>query len=415
MSYFDDSQRQATKDAGYVAGLNVLQIINEPTSAAIAYGFDMSTNITRGTNVLIFDLGGGTFDVSIVTIDVNGTFRVNAVAGDTNLGGQDFDNVMVEHFVKQFNEKHSTYMSGNVKALSRLKMVDSCLCDPGFNKTDIDEVVLVGGSTRIPKVQQLLKDFFDGKELSKKINPDEAVAYGATVLAAKLSGESSPQVSNFELNDIVPLSLGVALYDTSLSVIVKKNAKKPLTRQANYTTTEDNQSAILFNVYQGQRTRAIDNNWLGEFTVAVPVAPKGTSQVKVVFDIDDDGILNCSGEEVTTGLTKKVRIDHDKQRLSKADIKKMVQDAQRYKIVDEEFTEKNSARSDLEDYIYKLKNKIKSIRSKIRSEDIEKMENAIEDVRRQILHGMKLAEVKEYTTKSDLLANICVPILARYP
>ncbi|CAH1441011.1 unnamed protein product [Lactuca virosa] len=464
-AYFDDSQRQATKDAGFVAGLNVLQIINEPTSAAIAYGLHMSTNITRGTNVLIFDLGGGTFDVSLVTIDVNGTFRVNAVAGDTNLGGQDFDNIMVDHFVKQFNEKHKTDMSGNVKALSRLKvacekakrilssttettveidslhqgvdfsmritrakfeylnedfftnciqMVDSCLCDAGFNKIDIDEVVLVGGSTRIPKVQQLLKDFFNGKELSNKINPDEAVAYGAAVLAAKLSGESSPQVSNFELMDIVPLSLGVALYDTSLSVIVKRNAKKPLTREAKYTTAEDNQSAILFNVYQGERTRAIDNNWLGEFTVAVPVAPKGTSQVKVVFDIDENGILNCSGEEVTTGLTKKVRIGHDKQRLSKADIKKMVVDAQRYKIEDEEFKEKISARSDLEDYIYKLKNKIKSIRSKIKSEDIEKMEKAIEDVRRQILHGTKLAEVDEYTKKSNQLESICVPILARY-
>ncbi|CAH1440839.1 unnamed protein product [Lactuca virosa] len=465
-AYFDDSQRQATKDAGFVAGLNVLQIINEPTSAAIAYGLDRSTNITRDTHVLIFDLGGGTFDVSLVTIDKKGTFKVKAVAGDTNLGGQDFDNLMVNHFVKQFNEKHKKDMSGNTKALGRLKaacekskrvlssametiieidalhegvdfsmkisrakfehlnqdfftkcikMVESCLHDADLNKKDVDEVVLVGGSTRIPKVQHLLKEFFNGKELCKKIDADEAVAYGASVLAAKLSGNTSLQVNKLHLIDVIPLSLGVNVHDGSLSVIVKRNTPKPTTKERDYVTSEDNQTIITFNVYQGERFRSIDNNWLGKFQVPVPRAPKGKSKVKVVFNIDVNGILNCSGEEVTTGLKKKVRISHDKQRLSKEDIKKMIIDAHRHKLDDEEYKEKTVARSNLEDFIYSVKSKIKGIKksgkTKIKKEDMGKLEKALEAAHK-IVNGRKLLDVDEYEKTSNQLANLSVRILS---
>nr|KAJ0227728.1 hypothetical protein LSAT_V11C100036760 [Lactuca sativa] len=367
-------------------GLNVLQIINERTSAAIAYGLYKSTNITRDTHVLIFALGGG---------------------------GQDFDNLRVNHFVKQFNEKHKKDMIGNTKALGQLKaacekskrvlssatetiieidalyegvdfsmkisrakfehlnqdfftkcikMVESCLHDADLNKKDVDEVVLVGGSTRIPKVQHLLKEFFNGKELCKKIDADEAVAYEASVLAAKLSGNTSLLVNKLHLIDVIPLSLGVNVHDGSLSVIVKRNTPKPTTKERDYVTSEDNQTIITFNVYQGERFRSIDNNWLGKFQVAVPRGPKGKSKVKVVFNINVNGILNCSGEEVTTGLKKKVRISHVKQRLSKEDIKKMIIDAHKHKLDDEEFKEKTVACSNLEDFIYSVKSKIKVIK-----------------------------------------------------
>ncbi|XP_023745399.1 heat shock cognate 70 kDa protein isoform X1 [Lactuca sativa] len=465
-AYFDDSQRQATKDAAFVAGLNVLQIINEPTSAAIAYGLDMSTNITRDTNVLVFDLGGGTFDVSLVTIDKKGIFKVKAVAGDTNLGGQDFDNLMVNHFVKQFNEKHKKDISGNIKALGRLKaacekskrvlssatetileidalhegvdfsmkitrakfehlnqdfftkcikMVESCLHDANLNKKDVDEVVLVGGSTRIPKVQQLLKEFFNGKELCKKIDADEAVAYGASVLAAKLSGNTSLQVNKIHVIDVIPLSLGVNVSDGSLSVIVKGNTPKPTTKERGYVTSEDNQQIINFDVYQGERFRSIDNNWLGNFQVPVPRAPKGKSAVKVVFNIDVNGILNCSGEEVTTGLKTKVIISHDKQRLSREDIKKMILDAQRHERDDDEYRKMTMARKNLEDFIDDVKRKIndkkKTGKTRIKKEDMEKVEKALEEARK-ILNGRKLLAVKEYNKASEDLNKLVAEFLS---
>lgn len=465
-AYFDDSQRQATMDAAFVAELNVLQIINEPTSAAIAYGLDMSTNITRDTHVLVFDLGGGTFDVSLVTIDKKGIFKVKAVAGDTNLGGQDFDNLMVNHFVKQFNEKHKKDISGNIKALGRLKaacekskrvlssatetileidalhegvdfsmkitrakfehlnqdfftkcikMVESCLHDADLNKKDVDEVVLVGGSTRIPKVQQLLKEFFNGKELCKKIDADEAVAYGASVLAAKLSGNTSLQVNKIHVVDVIPLSLGVNVSDGSLSVIVKRSTPKPTTKERGYVTSEDNQKIINFDVYQGERFMSIDNNWLGNFKVPVPRAPKGKSAVKVVFNIDVNGILNCSGEEVTTGLKTKVTISHDKQRLSREDIKKMMLDALRHKHDDEEYKRKTMARKNLEDFIDNVKSKIddkkKTGKTRIKKEDMEKFEKALEAARK-IVNGRKLLDVGEYEKASRHLNELGLEILS---
>ncbi|CAI9269265.1 unnamed protein product [Lactuca saligna] len=469
-AYFNDSQRQATKDVGHVAGLNVLQIVNEPTAVAIAYGLHLKTDISHGTNVLIFDLGGGTFDVSLVNINNNGTITVKAVAGDTHLGGQDFDNAMVEHFVMQFNRRHKTDMSRDIKAMGRLRvayekakrslsstssttdapieiddlhqgidfsmritrakfehlngdlfgkciqLVGKCLGDAEMNKKNVNEVVLVGGSTRIPKIQQLLKDFFNGKELSKKIPANEAVAYGAAVLAAKLSGESNQKVKNLVLLDVVPLSLGVSIHDDSLSVIIKRNSPIPVKQERIYVTSVDNQSAITFDVYQGEKSRAIDNDWLGKFQVAVPVALKGMSRVNVVFEINVNGILNCSAEELTTGLKKKIRISDDKQRLSKEEIEKMLKDAEKYKLDDEEYKKKLFAHNLLEEYIYDVNAKIKSIGSidntKIPKEELVKMENVIRSAS-QILDLSKLADVDKYEKTLNELENVCVPIIAQ--
>ncbi|XP_023737295.1 heat shock 70 kDa protein 3 [Lactuca sativa] len=466
-AYFDDSQRQATKDAGHVAGLNVLQIINEPTSAAIAYGLDMKNDIVRDINVLIFDLGGGTFDVSLVNIDTNGTITVKAVAGDTHLGGQDFDNAMVDYFVEQFKRKHNIDVSVNKKALSRLRvacekakrvlssiidttididgfhdgvdfsmrisramfeklnedffskcieMVEKCLADAEMNKWQIDEVVLVGGSTRIPKVQQLLKDFFQGKELSKKIHVDEAVAYGATVLAAKLTGCTGKKVSNLVLIDVVPLSLGVDLHDGSFNVIIKRNSSIPTKNERNYYTVLDNQESITFNVYQGERSRAIDNNWLGRFVVAVPRAPKGRSSVRVTFDVDANGILNCSGVELTTGQKIAITITNYKERLSTRNIEKMLEDAHKYKLQDEEYEKTTSVRNALEDYIYDVKSKIKKIGNttkRFNNKDLEIMEIAIEKAS-EILKESQLADFGQYQKALNQLEKVCLPIIAQH-
>nr|XP_043613784.1 heat shock cognate 70 kDa protein-like [Erigeron canadensis] len=466
-AYFDDSQRQATKDAGHVAGLNVLQIINEPTSAAIAYGLDMKSDLNRETNVLIFDLGGGTFDVSIVAIDQKGKLQVKAVGGDTHLGGQDFDNVMLDHFVTQFNKKHKTDASGNLKALGRLRVacekakrvlssstettieidglhqgidfnmrisrakfenlnsdfftkciatVESCLNDAKLSKKYIDEVVLVGGSTRIPKVQQLLQEFFDGKELSKRIHADEAVAYGASVLAAKLSGEKSQKVKDLVLLDIVPLSLGVNVRGGLLSVVIPRNTPIPAKKNKNFISIEDNQKTMDFNVYQGERAIAKDNNWLGYFEVPVPPAPKGKAKVNVVFEIDGNGILKCTGEDISTGLKKKIRINSDKQRLSKEEIDKMLKDAKKYKLEDEEYKKAAFARNALEEYIDNIKIKIKTIgktnKAKLHKEDMKKMENAIADAS-DSLDGNELEDVGTYEKTLNQLEKLCFPIIAK--
>ncbi|XP_076882821.1 heat shock cognate 70 kDa protein 2-like [Bidens hawaiensis] len=464
-AYFNDSQRQATKDAGYVAGLNVLQIINEPTAAAIAYGLDMKNDITRETNVLIFYLGGGTFDVSIVTIDGEGKIQVKAVAGDTHLGGQDFDNEMVDYFIKEFNRKHKSDISDNKKALGRLRVaaekakralsstvettieldglhmgidfsaritrakfeklnaelfkkciqtVESCLKDANMNKTNVDEVVLVGGSTRIPKVQELLQDFFNGKELSKRIHADEAVAYGASILAAKLRGETTQKVQDLVLLDVTPLSLGVDTYDGTMSVMIPRNSTIPTKTSGIYYTVYDNQGSIDFPVYQGERIRAEDNNWLGSFYVEVPLAPRGISKVNVVFEIDTNGILSCSGEEATTGLKRKMVVTNDKGRLSSEEIEKMLIDAEKYRLEDQEFKRKVCARNALEEYIYDVESKIKTINScsekKIHKNDMQKIENVIVNAS-QFLDIHELAGADQYEMMLNQLQTLCASII----
>jgi heat shock protein 1/8 len=459
-AYFNDSQRKATKDAGGIAGLNVLRIINEPTSAAIAYG--LSSDCIGKRNVLIFDLGGGTADVSLLTIE-NGVFEVKAVAGDTNLGGEDFDNRMLKHFVEIFKRQHKVDISVNSKALRRLRtacekakrilssaietdievdslfngidffstitrakfselnmdlfrkcidIVEKCLTDAKMDKSCVHDVVVTGGSSRIPKVQELLQDCFDGKELCKSINPDEAVAYGAAVQAAILTGIRNEKLGDIILFDVTPLSLGIEDAASDMSVLIPRNTTIPTKKEGKYFTALDNQTDIYFSVYEGERARTCDNNLLGGFNLSgIPPAPRGVAKVKVCFEIDTNGILTVSAKEMTTGMKRKITITNDKSRLSSGEIERIVQDAKKFKSEDDDHRKKIKAKESLEIFVYNMRNTIndEKIGAKLTPAVKKKIKDAVEQVI-QWLDGIQLVDLKQFEEKMKWLESICNPI-----
>ncbi|KEH18972.1 heat shock 70 kDa protein 4 [Medicago truncatula] len=402
-AYFNDSQRRATKDAGVIAGLNVIRIINEPTAAALAYGIQKRANCLEERRIFIFDLGGGTFDVSLLTVK-NNVFEVKATAGDTHLGGEDFDNRMVNHFVKEFKRKNKVDIIGNSKALRRLRTncekakrtlsydteatididaicegidfcssitrakfeqlnmdlfekcmetVESCLTDAKMDKSSVDDIVLVGGSSRIPKVKQLLQEFFKGKELYKSINPDEAVAYGAAVQAALLS-EGMKTVPKVTLQDVIPLSLGFSIKGDLMDVMIPRNTCIPVKKTGRYVTAYDNQTGVRIHVYEGERMIASENNLLGFFRLSVPHAPRYLP-VQVCFAIDADGILKVSAKEKTSGNKKDITITNENGRLSSEEIGRMIQEAENFKAEDMKFKKKVKAINALDDYLYHVR------------------------------------------------------------
>uniref|UniRef100_A0A8C5BKB8 78 kDa glucose-regulated protein n=1 Tax=Gadus morhua TaxID=8049 RepID=A0A8C5BKB8_GADMO len=460
-AYFNDAQRQATKDAGIIAGLNVMRIINEPTAAAIAYGLDKKDG---EKNILVFDLGGGTFDVSLLTID-NGVFEVVATNGDTHLGGEDFDQRVMEYFIKLYKKKTGKDVRKDNRAVQKLrrevekakrtlsaqhqarieiesffegedfsetltrakfeelnmdlfrstmKPVQKVIDDSDLKKTDIDEIVLVGGSTRIPKIQQLVKEFFNGKEPSRGIHPDEAVAYGAAVQAGVLSGEED--TGDLVLLDVCPLTLGIETVGGVMTKLIPRNTVVPTKKSQIFSTASDNQPTVTIKVYEGERPLTKDNHLLGTFDLTgIPPAPRGVPQIEVTFEIDVNGILRVTAEDKGTGNKNKITITNDQNRLTPEDIERMVNDAERFADEDKKLKERIDARNELESYAYSLKNQVgdkEKLGGKLSDEDKETIEKAVEE-KIEWMESHQDSDLEEFQAKKKELEEIVQPIVSK--